>query len=457
MSDLARARLSVRFFLDRIRDQIAAVQSQQFPGSNKGPYIWLRLASGILDTAQGYLIRSDTAAEPDALKLTKDAAELCSVAYDHLGHLSGATSDLVPWAIVEPFTEWFTQLGFPNTVFFRAELKRNYEIQPFQATEFTRIRDPASSLTNAIAAAKWPILRVTVPSAALSILPHFAIVAHEVGHRVSIPYDTSRLQPILNGAVARITGTLGSFDAQTSADFQRVIYRWVAEFASDAVGFYLTGPASFFSIDFTQLAAMGHHGIGPTHPAHRIRRAELFRQLTIGSPSFASIFEAHTQVKLTEDLGSSLLPLVPDKPTLSREIFQRTNSNRLATVISELNESAPDFAQEIYQQVLHYLTTTAPTHRYTIDQFDRDLANHLEPIVFTIPPIEDGIPLDQRTHCRFASILNIGWAAVLTRVDKIMVRPDPDHPQTGNLMTIHNLLLKAVELSEAKRRWEAAA
>lgn len=456
MSDLSRARLSVRFFLDRVRDQIAVLQSQQFPGSNKGPYIWLHLANGILDTADGYLTRSDAAAEPDALKLTKDAAELCSVAYDHLGHLSGATSDLVPWSVVEPFTDWFTQLGFTNTVFFRAELKRNYEIKPFDETEFTRIRHPSPSLTEAIAKAKWPILRVTVPSAALSILPHFAIVAHEVGHRVSIPYDTSQLQPIITAAANRITASLGSFDAQTGTDFQRVIYRWVAEFASDAVGFYLTDPASFFSIDFTQLAAMGHHGIGPTHPAHRIRRAELFRQLTAGSPSFASVFENRTQVKLTEDLGSSLLPLVPDKPMLHQEMLQRTGSNRLAAVVSELNESAPALAHEIYQQVINHLTANAPTHRYTVTQYDDDLANHLDAMIFTIPPIETGNILHQRVPCRFASILNIGWAAVLTRVDQIMVRPDPDHPHTGNLMTIYNLLLKAVELSEAKRRWETA-
>ncbi len=456
MSDLARARLSVRFFLDRIRDQIAVLRSQQFPGSYDGPYVWLRLASGILDTADGYLTRSDTAAETAALKLTKDAAELCSVAYDHLGHLSGATSDLVPWSVVDPFTEWFTQLGFKNTVIFRAELKRNYEIKPFDETEFARIRDQSPSLTQAIHEAKWPILRVTVPSAALSILPHFAIVAHEVGHRVSIPYHTSRLQPITTAAANRITATLGSFDAQTGLDFQQVIYRWIAEFASDAVAFYLTGPASFFSIDFTQLAAMGHHGIGPTHPAHRIRRAVLFRQLTTGSPSFASVFETRTQVKLTEDLGSSLLPLDPDKATLHQEMLQRTRSSRLAAVISELNKSAPALADEIYKQVHNHLTAAAAVHRYTVAQYDDDLRNHLDAITFTIPPIETGDILDQRTPCRFASILNIGWAAVLTRVEKIMVRPDPDHPHTGNLVTIHNLLLKAVELSEAKRRWEAA-
>jgi hypothetical protein len=201
---------------------------------------------------------------------------------------------------------------------------------------------------------------------------------------------------------------------------------------------------------------MGHHGIGPTHPAHRLRRAVLFRQLKTGSPSFASVFKKYTRVTLTEDLGSSLLPTVPDKATLSKEIFLRTRNDRMAAVISELNESAPDLANEVYRQVHNHLAATAPNHRYTVSQFEKDLKNHLEAITFTIPPIETGDILGQRTPCSLTSILNIGWAAVLTKVDKIMVRPDHEHPHTGNLITVHNLLLKAVELSEAKRRWEAA-
>jgi hypothetical protein len=128
----------------------------------------------------------------------------------------------------------------------------------------------------------------------------------------------------------------------------------------------------------------------------------------------------------------------------------------MAAVITELNESAPAIADEIYKEVQSYLASNAASSRYSISQYDDDLKNHLEAITFTIPPIEIGNTLNSRTSCGLASILNVGWAAVLTRVDKIRVRPDPDHPKTGNLATIHNLLLKAVELSEAKLRWEAA-
>ena len=457
VSEPERARLSVRFFLDRLRDQIELFEVSQFPGALEGPHLWIRLASGILDTADSYLERSESANPEEALKLTKDAAELCSVAYDHLGHLQGATSDQIPWSVVEPLVDWFVALGINNTVFFRAELKRNYEIKQFDEKEFLRFRDASSSLSDLIRnEIKWPILRVTVPSAALSILPHFAIVAHEVGHRVKATYNTAVLQPIINEAVARISATLGGFDPQTAADFQGVVYRWVAEFASEAVAFYLTGPASFFSIDFTQLAAKGHHGIGLTHPAHHVRRAVMFRQLTTGSPSFADIFERYTGVPLTETLGSSLLPPAPDKARLLQEMLLRSRALRTDTVISELNDSAPALADAIYNDVHAHLNTHSKHAQYTVAQYEEDLRSHLEAMTFTIPPIESGISIDARKPSQLTSIINVGWAAVLTRVDKIRVRPDPRHPKTGNLSTIHNLLLKAVELSEAKRRWDVA-
>src|SRR5262249_25464172 len=150
---------------------------------------------------------------------------LLPTTYDHLGHLSGATSDEVPWSVVEPLCRWFTDLGMSNTVFFRAELKRNYEINRFAKSEFLRFRDLTSSLTDAIDnEINSPILRVTVPSAALSILPHFAIVAHEVGHRIRVPYKTAALQQITNDVVTRIRNRLGRFDTQTGTEFQSVIY-----------------------------------------------------------------------------------------------------------------------------------------------------------------------------------------------------------------------------------------
>jgi hypothetical protein len=186
MSEAHRARLSVRFFLDRLRVQVAAFEGARFPGHDDGPRTWIKLAAGILDTADNYLDKAEISDPAGSTKLTRDAAALCSIAYDHLSHLLGATIEDIPWAVVPPLKRWFDELGIQNDVFFRAELKRNYEISSFEQKDFARIRDAAPSLADVISKAKWPILRVTVPSASLSILPHFAIVAHS---RTEFPCD----------------------------------------------------------------------------------------------------------------------------------------------------------------------------------------------------------------------------------------------------------------------------
>jgi hypothetical protein len=182
----------------------------------------------------------------------------------------------------------------------------------------------------------------------------------------------------------------------------------------------------------------------------------MFRQLTKGSPSFADAFRKHTGTALTEDLGSSLLPAIPNDNLLFNEMNLRTRNPRAAAIIVELNKTAQSLAEVVYSDVQQHLAKTASASEYTVSKYEEDLENHLNAITFTIPPIESGDTLQNRSPSSLATIINVGWAAVLTRVDQIKVRPDPDHPKTGNLATIHNLLLKAVELSEAKRRWESA-
>jgi hypothetical protein len=51
--------------------------------------------------------------------------------------------------------------------------------------------------------------------------------------------------------------------------------------------------------------------------------------------------------------------------------------------------------------------------------------------------------------------LNVGWAALLTRLDR-MAKPKGPFVDlvSGKMEQLHELLLRAVELSEARRVWE---
>ena len=83
--------------------------------------------------------------------------------------------------------------------------------------------------------------------------------------------------------------------------------------------------------------------------------------------------------------------------------------------------------------------------------FDSDIDKHLDLLVKTVPPIEyfDGTKWQAAT---LASVLNVGWAALITRLDAM---PDASSQEiTPKMERLHELLLKGVELSEARRHWE---
>ncbi len=185
--DLGRTRLFVAFYLGRLRSQVRELRGQKYPGNHPGPRRWLSLVSGLLDTAERYLSDSNEASkdESEVRTLITDASHLCSNAYYCLEIMSGADVADLPYPLVRPLQRWFDQLGLSQDTFFRTELVENYELRQFERTSFSGIRDPAPSLVDAINQTRWPILRVTVPGRAMGIIPHFAIVAHEIGHSMS--------------------------------------------------------------------------------------------------------------------------------------------------------------------------------------------------------------------------------------------------------------------------------
>jgi hypothetical protein len=133
------------------------------------------------------------------------------------------------------------------------------------------------------------------------------------------------------------------------------------------------------------------------------------------------------------------------------------HSKEESAVIAVLHGSMGPIAQATYGSVRDYLTPNNPDLLYTASRYENDLKNHLPALLSAIPPIENGLDIGQRTPCDFATIINVGWVVLLTKMDQLKVRTSSNGALGAEKVErLHDLLLKAVELSEARREWESA-
>ena len=125
-----------------------------------------------------------------------------------------------------------------------------------------------------------------------------------------------------------------------------------------------------------------------------------------------------------------------------------------AAICVELVPYARQTATSIFNATQAHLQQNCPQMIYKPSNLDVDLNQHLDLLCSLVPPVEyhDG-PTVRATS--LASILNVGWAALLTRLRSI----PPGVGTSGDvdarrMERLHDLLIKAVELAEARLLWD---
>ncbi len=451
------------FFLARLAYETTRLKSVQFPGHSIGPKKWLNLVSGLIDTAAAYLTVAKESSTPrvQAAKLIREAERLGGLAYKALGQVAGSDATQIPHEVVAPLQRWVDALKIKKTIFFRAEHLPNYELAWFDLRKWrSDLNNPSATLINAIDRIEWPLLRVTVPGQALGMLPHYAVVGHELGHAIQdrIKLDLSAFSPILQAAVDRIAARIGvtTLGPQVQLCLAEIIGKWINELKADAVGHQLVGPAFYFALcGYLELAGRTY-GISPTHPPSDLRRKLLVRRLSAGSPSFIEVFQTKAGLAITETVNSAHVPLCPPADQLFVELG-RLYAPLVAAICVELVPYLEAIADTVFDKTAAYVRKLSAHLVYQPSQLAFDLDNHLDLICALVPPIEyrDSTGLHAAS---LASILNVGWAALLTRIDE-MEKPRDFifDPATGKMEQLHELLLRGVELSEARRVWEENA
>lgn len=458
-----RARRSIKFVIGRLRSNADQQKDLLYPGDHPGPNCWLGLIYGLLDTADSYLehSRDSTSTAEKRLSLVQDSAELAELGYDMLSEFRGSDTGEIAFPLVTPLQRWFDQLQIQNTTFFRANLEANYELYRWGKIRFQGVRDPAPSLALAIAKIQWPFFRVTVPAKAFGVIPHLAIVAHEIGHSI---FDKLAIDPDLanaqfNAILRRLKEEYPALDQVKLSEVAKdVLADWLEELAADAVMFFLTGPAGFFALcDCAQLKD-ARDDFSSTHPPSAIRRQVLFSRLSIGGDdSFATIFRLHTGQDLAEDINSPLITTTRVPAEICKKVARRPDpKEHHPEVISVMVEGILDAENLIYEAVENYILRIAPDCIYTPQRFHQDLSVHLKPLLSAVPPVETGTDLNDVKAVDFATILNVGWVTLLTQLGSLRIKTRTSDPFLSEKMEcLHGLLLKAVELSEARRTWSS--
>ena len=256
-----RAHRAAQFYVRRLTSQLEELKVRTYPGWRGGAREVLGLIGGVLDTAEGRLAEAHAESDGSTIRrLVKDALELARLAYNDMELMRGSDISDLEHSVVQPMQRWFEQIDPPRTIFFRAENVVNYEIRPIQESQYQGISNPSKSLSDAITVIDWPLTRVTVPSRALGILPHFAVVAHEFGHTVyanctprisdKFSHHEDGLRDVYNALSDRISARIGIdlSDKYIMGLVDIILDSWTEEIACDAIAFSLTGPASFFAL-----------------------------------------------------------------------------------------------------------------------------------------------------------------------------------------------------------------
>lgn len=459
---LSAEKNAVEFFIWRLKSQIAKLKLRPHPGGLSGPEDWLNLCEALLSTAIGYLTAASQqgTSESSAIRFLREANKLCNDVYKNLVEMEGSGADALPYAIVAPMQRWVDDLAIKNVTFFRSLAVANYELRQFKRESYEGIRDPSDKLQAILDQKdKWPYLRITVPGKALSILPHFAIVAHEIGHILHEresqaftlkPSDYAKFEQKVLRKLNR--SKLEEHDRLFAREALRF---WGTELFADAIGICMLGPAFFFALcAFMESLGRGNI-ISKTHPSPAIRRRIAFKKLNRSSRyAFQTSFRKATGVALSESMNSNLL----DSGSKSDEAIIRTLrgrfSNEEAVILAYMPGLIETIGDEVYQRAEQKIKSLKPDLLYTSSQLEADLAEHLENLVNAVPPIETGRLMFEKKPTELVTILNVGWAVLLTRLDRLAVpKEGVELLNAERSEKLHSLLIKAVELSEARRKW----
>lgn len=373
-----------------------------------------------------------------------------------IGFVQGSDMPLCPGQLIQPLRR-YAQSVIPNceiVVSSKAEL--NYSIQEIASSLRSLASgdgNPFIGTTLEVACSQLPELLfvMNIPAVESEQILIHGVLSHELGHPLYRKNQLAqRLLPNISIRDDLIKELMQSWSEQVkqnldvlwfrqnaTAQINERITQWVMELSSDAIGIRLFGPALFFASThlLTSFSHIDH--CSKSHPPSRLRLKLMIRMLKAlyhveqWAPQLRSFLHAWDEVSAAPIMASAKFDQIA---------VESINTDAALTLISD---ATADILPE--------------KQCYNFQRFITDI-NGLAPfLIKLIPPGETG-PLGREAPVDLVSIINAGWYVYLCEFDAFRQSLHESHRQTRFATTrmLHELILKALEISETRTSWEEA-
>jgi hypothetical protein len=417
---------TARFYLERMRAQIDQARRRRYPKASDAPAKWLSLIAGKL---MGVQARLDDAA---FLRDDRTKAELLLVdinsCYDDLQILGRADTTQVASFVVSALHRWFVRTDPDCDYLFTTGIM--FEVEPLYdgpPPEFFHE-------THRLAAEEMKSVqyRTTMPGGALGASFHIPLVTHEVGHVFMFRLERENLD-------APITKLYDEGPADE-------IYKsWVKEIIADTICGFIAGPAGFYAL-YEKLRG-GGDAPDEEHPHNYIRLSSLG----------AYIRDRYQNVFDEKEVGEACWANWPiwTEAELLDMTYQGVDRYEQARDFTDMSHQLIKAAPAIRKVALGLARKYIGDLGYSPEQMQLDLASHLESFLNAIPPFETMNDLRDRKPTELTSILNVGWFIAALAMDKLNINVAGPRKEGPMLVSLDQLILKAIELSEVRRDWNS--
>ncbi len=378
--------------------------------------------------------------------------KLIPVLHMLLGFVEGSDVHRSPGQLMQPLRRYVRSIIPESEIFVSAKAELNYSIQDIAEPLRKLLSD--TPLRSSCELLPRLLFVVNIPAVEAGEILIHGLLAHELGHPLYKRHALAgKLLPnikVKDELVKNLVKMLSEAPKGQQNPTPELRLRewvteqvtsrttgWVVELSCDAIGLRLFGPAMFFAAVHLMIAFKHLDEGSKTHPPSRLRIKLMIRMLK--------------QLYPVDKWHDKLQAFMRDWDEISADaIAPRSMFDQLAT--ESIDDKALDLIAETSSMAV------PDTQSYASKQFEEDSAELTCLLKKNIPPGERG-PYGRAVPVALASIINAGWHVFLCDFETFRegLHTGDSRARSAAKTKLHELILKALEISEMKTAWDEAS